>query len=401
MPNATYYDQFTTRVEVTHQAGVCYYTPDLLDTKCVELSCIEYDTLTPAEQKNVREVMEQEYLAYLFINNSNQKLHSQLKKDVANNYSKRNMEAYPSDIHKALTLMKEYKPLKLDVAHVPTQGTAFATTSCKGKGKKASGGTKYISDSNWIIMSSEAQTKVINARKKVAEDDDDEKSSASAKLAKMLKSISKTMKSLEKDNRRLKKSVSALQKCKEDDDDDLSISCTEGSSHFQKAIEFLKESYPKIALALTSSKSLDLDLRCVLLLDNQSTFDLCCNRGFMSRIEKVSHALNMASNGSGLKITKQGKFPGYKFWVWFSEKAITNIICLKNMIKIYRVTYDSKVDTTFVVHCQQFGLPDLFFKMHPCGLHICYLKKMGKFGFIQKDKDNMKLVSKRQLAGAN
>ncbi len=137
VPNTTYYDQFTTRVEVACQAGVCYYTPDLLDTKCLELSCTKYDTLTPAKQKNVREVIEQEYLAYLFINNSNQKLHSQLKKDVANDYSKENMEVYPSDIHKDLTLMNEYKRLKLDVAPMPTQGTAFATTSRKGKGKKA------------------------------------------------------------------------------------------------------------------------------------------------------------------------------------------------------------------------------------------------------------------------
>jgi hypothetical protein len=160
------------------------------------------------------------------------------------------------------------------------------------------------------------------------------------------------MKSLEKDNHMLKKSVSALQKCEEDDDDDLSTSSTEGSSHFQKAIKFLEESYPEIAFALKSSKSLDLDLRCVLLLDYQSTFDLCCNRGFMSRIRKASCALNMASNCSGLKITKQSKFPGYKFWIWFSKKAITNIICLKNLIKIYRVTYDSKVEMTFIVHCK-------------------------------------------------
>ncbi len=295
----------------------------------------------PAEQKNVRAIVEQEYLAYLFINNSNQKLHSQPKKNVVNDYSKGNMEAYPSDIHKALTLMNEYKTVKLDVAPVPAQGTAFATTSCKGKGKKASGGTKYISNSDWKAISLEAQTKVINARKKAAEDDENDKSSASAKSAKMMKSNSKTMKSLEKDNCRLKKSVSTLQKCKEDDD--LPISSAEGLSHFQKAIKFLKESYPKIALVLKSSKSLDLDLRYVLLLDNQSMFDLCCNRGFMSRIKKASHALNMASNGGGLKITKQGKFPGYKFWVWFSKKAITNIIYLKNLVKIYRVTYDSKV----------------------------------------------------------
>ncbi len=232
VPNATYYDQVTTRVEDVCQAGVCYYTPDLLDTKCVELSCTEDETLMPATQKNVRDIVEQEYLAYLFINNSNQKSHSQLKKDVANVYSKENMEVYPSDIHKALSFMNEYKPLKLDVTPVPVQGTAFATTSCKGKGKKASGGTMYISNSDWKAMSLEAQTKVINACKKAAEDDDDEKSSASAKSAKTMKTISKMMKSLEKDNHRLKKSVSALQKCEEDDDNELSISSAEGSSHF-------------------------------------------------------------------------------------------------------------------------------------------------------------------------
>jgi hypothetical protein len=249
-------------------------------------------------------------------------------------------------------------------------------------------------------MSPEAQTKVINTCKKAAEDDDDKKSSASAKSAKTMKSISKTRKSLEKDNRRLKKPVSALQKCKEDDDDDSSISSAEGLSHFQKAIELLEESYPKITLALKLSESLDLDLRYVLLLDNQSMFDLCCNRGYMSRIKKASHALNTTSNGGGLKITKQGKFLGCKFWVWFSKKAITNIICLKNILKIYRVTYDSKVETTFVVHHQQFGLPDLFFEMHPCGLHICYPKKMGEFGFIQMVEDNMKPFSNWQIAGA-
>ncbi len=85
-------------------------------------------------KESVHDRVEQEYLAYLIINNSNQKLHSQLKKNVAINYSKGNIEVYPSDIHKALTLMNEYKPLKLDVTPVPAQGTAFATTSHKGKG---------------------------------------------------------------------------------------------------------------------------------------------------------------------------------------------------------------------------------------------------------------------------
>jgi hypothetical protein len=115
------------------------------------------------------------------------------------------------------------------------QGTAFATTSHKeGKGKRGSNeNTKFISDADWKAMSPEAQTKIINARKKAAseeEEDEDDKSSASSKSAKTMKSIPKTMKSLEKDNRRL----NALQKCEEDDDNDLSISSAEGSSHFQK-----------------------------------------------------------------------------------------------------------------------------------------------------------------------
>jgi hypothetical protein len=58
------------------------------------------------------------------------------------------------------------------------------------------------------------------------------------------------------------------------------------------------------------------------------------------------------------------------------------------------------VDTTFVVHRSAYGLPDLLFEMHPCGLHVCYQKKMGQFGFVQTVEDNMKLFSKHQIAGA-
>ena len=101
-----------------------------------------------------------------------------------------------------------------------------------------------------------------------------------------------------------------------------------------------------------------------------------------------------------MKITKKCRIPGYKFEVWYSKKAIVNIICLKNLIKCYRVNYDSKIGTTFVVHRSAYGLPDLLFEMHPFGLHVCYPKKMGEFGFFQTIEDNMKLFSKQQIAGA-
>jgi hypothetical protein len=165
--NAAYYDCFTTRVEVVCQAGVCYYSPALLEDKATQLKLGDYNKLSEDEQKKIIEHIEQEYLANLFLNNSNAKLHTQLKKDVANDYSKRNTDTYPTNIHIALTLMNEYKPLKLDAPTLPAQGTAFVTG---GRNNKRKGGDKgaeskeYIKASKWNELSPEAKTKIIETR---------------------------------------------------------------------------------------------------------------------------------------------------------------------------------------------------------------------------------------------
>jgi hypothetical protein len=161
--NATYYDWFTTRVELAHQAGVCYHSTDLLEDKAAQLKMGAFDTLSLTNKKKVVDIVKQEHLAYLFINNSNVKMHSQLKKDAANDYSKGNTDAYPKDIHKALTLMNEYKPLMLDAQVIPAQGTAFVTGS---QGSKSGKGAKYLQDAEWNAPSPEAKSKIIKAHKK-------------------------------------------------------------------------------------------------------------------------------------------------------------------------------------------------------------------------------------------
>ncbi len=165
--NAAYYDRFNTRVEVARQAGVCYYSPALLKDKATQLKLGDYDAISSNAKKKVIDQVEQEYLAYLFLNNRNTKLHSQLKKDVANDYSKGNTEAYPTDVHKSLTLMNEYKPLKLDTPTIPAQGTAFTTkgnaTKQKGGDKGDAAGGKYLKAAEWDALSSEEQEKIIEA----------------------------------------------------------------------------------------------------------------------------------------------------------------------------------------------------------------------------------------------
>jgi hypothetical protein len=113
--------------------------------------------------------------------------------------------------------MNKYKPLKLDAQVIPAQDTAFVTGGQGGKGRK---GAKYLQDAEWNALSPEAKSKIIEACKKGAKggEDNDDKASLSAQLAKTIKSLLKTMRLLEKDNKKLKKSVSALQKCDKDDD---------------------------------------------------------------------------------------------------------------------------------------------------------------------------------------
>jgi hypothetical protein len=100
--------------------------------------------------------------------------------------------------------MNEYKPLKLDAPTLPAQGTAFVTggkNNNKKGGDKGAESKEYIKASEWNELSPEAKTKIIEARKKSKARDDDNKSVA------LVKSLSKTVKSLEKSNRKLKKSV--------------------------------------------------------------------------------------------------------------------------------------------------------------------------------------------------
>jgi hypothetical protein len=75
----------------------------------------------------------------------------------------------------------------------------------------------------------------------------------------------------------LKKPVTGLQAHCKDSNDNSSLSSVEWDTHFQYACAAIATTHPDVVLALKSHKTRDLDLKSVWLLDNQSTFDLCCN----------------------------------------------------------------------------------------------------------------------------
>jgi hypothetical protein len=120
-----------------------------------------------------------------------------------------------------------------------------------------------------------------------------------------------------------------------------------------------KEFEPRIAnLFKQAGSSVKIDLREVILLDSQSTMDLFCNAALVSKTCKSTTSMRLKSNGGTMAVTRKATMPGYNKDIWFSTRAITNIIALSNLIQQYRVTYDSD-DKMCIVHRESQGKPNM------------------------------------------
>ena len=126
--------------------------------------------------------------------------------------------------------------------------------------------------------------------------------------------------------------------------------------------------------------------------------DLFCNADLVDKVTKSTSEMRLRSNGGSMLVNHQATMSGYKHKVWFSKKAITNIIALSNLTQQYRVTYDSN-DQMFVVHREGQGKPNMEFRMHSSGLHY-YDPTDKDFSFVNTVSGNMQNYSKRQIKGA-
>ena len=75
--------------------------------------------------------------------------------------------------------------------------------------------------------------------------------------------------------------------------------------------------------------------------------------------------MSVKGNGGSITTNKIAYLKNYGD-VWFDERAITNILCLKNVKHKYRVNNDSSTDGLFTMHKPG---QQLHFVMHKDGLH--------------------------------
>jgi hypothetical protein len=109
--------------------------------------------------------------------------------------------------------------------------------------------------------------------------------------------------------------------------------------------------------------------------------------------------MELKSKGGNMVVTLKATIPGYNKDVWFSTRAITNFIALRNSIQQYCVMYDSD-DNMFVVHRESQGKPNIEFHMHKCGLHYYDPRNEKHLTLINTVSENKEGFTKRQIKGA-
>ena len=137
-------------------------------------------------------------------------------------------------------------------------------------------------------------------------------------------------------------------------------------------------------------------MRDKIIMDSGSSADLFCNREYVKDLQDTSDTLQLDTN-TGVLTTNQKAEIGEYGKVWFKEEAMTNIFGLANMVKRYRVTFDSNVENAFIVHTHT-GIKK--FSCNEMGLYLYTPPKKKGVSMIQSVEDNKAMHTPAQVKKA-
>ena len=394
LSNTEYYRMFNMKVEVAESVG-CVFSNDKTRDYCAQLEYKKsYQTLTPTEKDTVDTLARERFIGFGLLKTAN-KDHDHLKHALSDDYTK-GSDNYPVNSQQALLLLDKYSKKPAVVA--TSEGTAFAQKGKKGDAKKKSGNDdpsnfefnkEFYKDKECFRCGKKGHPKKACTAKLTATDDDKSvksstsKSGSSSGMAKIVGTMNKTIKQLGKAMSQVSEEYTLS------DDDSIGA-----QSHAQ--VGRLKSDGGTSGHAFASQSS---SLKRHVLLDNQSSEHVFCDPNLVGNIRKAGRQLNLESNGGCLPISDIANIDGFNEPVWFSTKAITNILSLSVVKREYKVSYDGD---DFIIHRAQHGYYDMVFKPHASGLHVLDTndsRSPASYAFFETVAENMQLFTKREVAG--
>jgi hypothetical protein len=281
-----------------------------------------YAGLGPTEKAAVDVLAGDRFIAFGLLKTSSNS-HEKIKIDLSDDYTK-GSDNYPTTPHQTLLLLDKYskKPTLL----AQSEGTAFAQNGKKGDGKKKKAGNddpkklefdkEFYKDKECFRCVKKGHPQAACKVKLASVDDEKSTKSSSSKgsgssshMGKMLRAMNKSIKTFGKAMSQVSEEFQHL-----GDDDSIG-----GQSHAQIGWAGSRE----YAFASRSTS-----LRGHVLLDNQSSVHVFCDPEMVTDIRKAERQLFLESNGGKLPISDIATFQGFEESVWFSTKAMTNILSL-------------------------------------------------------------------------
>ena len=392
LTNTDWYRMFCMKVEVAESVG-CVFSNDKTRDYCAHLEFkMAYAALgSDADRAKVGAQARERFIGFGLLRTAN-KDHDHLKNALSDDYTK-GSDNYPINPQQTLLLLDKYSKKPTVVA--TSEGTAFAQKGKKGDAQKKSGNDdakfefdkEFYKDKECFRCGKKGHPKAACTVKLTASDDDKSvKSSSSNKssssdVSTMVKAMNKTVKQLGRALSQVTEELSLS--------DDSSIGA---QSHAQ--VGRVLSSGHAFACRSTSIKK-------AVLLDTCSSDHIFCDPSLVSDIRKGDRQLSLESNGGCLILPNIATYEGFDTPVWFSNKAITNILSLLVVKREYKVSYDGD---DFIIHRASKGYYDMVFKPHESGMHVLDIndpRSQASYAFVETVAENMQMFTKREIVGGN